>query len=39
MTYIKLALEAIAREIVPNVLFVVRRGFDAGFPLGGIPEP
>lgn len=39
MTYIRLALEAIAGEIVPNVLLVVRWGFNAGFPLGRIPEP
>lgn len=38
VTYIRLALEAIAGEIVPDVLLVVRRGFDASFPLGGIPE-
>lgn len=39
VTYIRLALEAVAGEIVPNVLLVVRWGFDARFPLGGIPEP
>jgi hypothetical protein len=38
VTYIRLALEAIAGEIVPDVLLVVRWGFDAGFPLGGVPE-